>query len=138
LIEMSALSMSDRLSELSRDGLLRVVLKVDAAVTGVNGVAYLAAAEPLEDLLGVQAGLLRGLGAFLVVFAVLVAVVASRAKVPQGMVTAIAGANAVWAAGSVAFAIAGVSSPTTVGTIWIAMQAIVVAAFAALQWRFSR
>ena len=35
--------------------LLRPVLLLDAAVTGLNGVAYLVAAGPLEDLLGLPA-----------------------------------------------------------------------------------
>jgi hypothetical protein len=135
---MSATSMPARIQAMPRAALLRLVLAVDAAVTGVNGVAYLAAAGPLEDLLGVDAGLLRGLGAFLVAFAAMVAVVASRPKVSRGLVTAIAEANAAWAIGSLAFAIAQVSSPTAVGTVWTVMQAIVVAGFAALQWRLSR
>ena len=32
---------------------LRLILKLDAVVTGVNGIAYLALANPLADLLGV-------------------------------------------------------------------------------------
>ena len=47
--------------------LLRLALLLDAAVTGANGVAYLAAAGPLGDLLGLPAGLLRGFGAVLLV-----------------------------------------------------------------------
>ena len=46
---------------------------------------------------------------------------------------AIAGANALWAIASLAFAIAAISSPTTVGTVWIVLQALVVGGFAALQ-----
>lgn len=75
---MSALSMPARLATVPRDGLLRLALKLDAAVTGVNGVAYLAAAEPLEDLLGLPPDLLRPLGAFLVLFAAAVWFAATR------------------------------------------------------------
>ena len=39
---------------------------VDAAVTGVNAAAYLAAAGPLADLFGGEAATYRWLGGFLV------------------------------------------------------------------------
>jgi hypothetical protein len=31
---------------------MRLILKLDAVVTGVNGIAYLLLANPLENLLG--------------------------------------------------------------------------------------
>jgi hypothetical protein len=135
---MTAESMTARVSALPREAVLRLVLKADAVVTGVNGVAYLAAAEPLEDLLGVSANLLRPLGAFLVLFAAAVWFVATRRAVPRAAVLAIAAANAVWAIGSLAFAAAGASSPSTVGTVWVLLQALVVGGFAALQALASR
>ena len=112
---------------------MRLILKLDAVVTGVNGIAYLLLANPLEDLLGVARELTRPIGAFLVLFAAGVWVVATRPQVPRPAVATIATANAVWALGSIAFAAAGASSPTTVGTVWIVLQALVVAGFAALQ-----
>jgi hypothetical protein len=135
---MTAKSMPARVATLPRETLLRLVLKLDAAVTGANGVAYLAAAEPLEDLLGVSAGLLRPIGAFLVLFAAAVWFVATRRVVPRTAVLAIATANAVWALGSLVFAAAGASSPSTVGTVWVLLQALVVGSFAALQALTSR
>ena len=130
---MSAVSIPNRLAALPRDAVLRLALKLDAAVTGVNGVAYLAAAEPLEDLLGLPPDLVRPLGAFLVVFAAAVWFTATRPAVPRAAVLAVALANVAWAVGSIAFLALGVSSPTVAGGIWIALQAIVVGAFAALQ-----
>jgi hypothetical protein len=112
---------------------LRLILKLDAVVTGVNGIAYLALAGPLEDLLGVAPSLSRPIGAFLMLFAAAVWFVATRPAVPRLAVADIAAANALWATGSVVFAVIGASSLTTVGTVWIVMQALVVAAFAALQ-----
>jgi hypothetical protein len=135
---MTAKSMPARVAALPRETLLRLVLKLDAAVTGANGVAYLAAAGPLEDLLGVSAGLLRPIGAFLVLFAAAVWFVATRRVVPRTAVLAIATANAVWALGSLVFAAAGASSPGTVGTVWVLLQALVVGSFAALQALTSR
>lgn len=135
---MTAESMPARVAALPPETLLRLVLKLDAVVTGVNGVAYLAAAEPLEDLLGVSAGLLRPVGAFLLLFAAAVWVVSTRHVVPRVAVLAIATANAVWALGSLVFAAAGASSPSTVGTVWVLLQALVVGGFAALQALASR
>jgi hypothetical protein len=113
--------------------LLRAALKLDAVVTGANGAAYLLAAGPLSDLLGLSAPLLRGTGAFLLAFAALVWITGSRREIPRGPVYAIVIANAVWAADSLVAAIAGWGDPTTAGTVWIVFQAIVVAAFAELQ-----
>jgi hypothetical protein len=106
--------------------LLRAVMRVDAVVTGANGVAYLALAGPLEDLLGLSSPLLRGVGAFLVAFAVFVALGGTR--VPLVVI----GANIAWAAGSIVAAVAGWGTPETVGTVWIVLQAITVGAFAEL------
>ncbi|WP_414720528.1 hypothetical protein [Streptomyces sp.] len=49
---------------------LRRLLALDAAVTGVNGLAYLVLSGPLGRLLGVDTGLLAGLGAFLLLYGV--------------------------------------------------------------------
>jgi nicotinamide mononucleotide (NMN) deamidase PncC len=80
----------------TREALLRLVLKLDAVVTGVW-------------------------------------LVATRPAISRRAVMAIAGANALWVIASLAFAITGVSSPTTVGTVWIVLQALVVGGFAFLQ-----
>ena len=119
--------------DVARSPLLRAALRLDAAVTGANGAAYLVAAGPLEDLLGLDAALLRGAGAFLVAFAAAVWLTSTRVRVPRGAVVAIIAANALWAVDSVASAIAGWGSPTTAGTVWIVLQAITVAGFAELQ-----
>jgi hypothetical protein len=129
------------LGALPRETLLRLSLKLDAAVTGLTGAAYLAAAGPLEDLLGLPASWLRIAGVVLVAFAALVALAARRPS--SATVGAIVAVNAAWAAGSIVFALAGWGSPETAGTVWIVLQALVVAGFAELQvasapWRAGR
>jgi hypothetical protein len=116
-----------------RTSLLRAVLKLDAIVTGANGAAYLIAAGPLGDLLGLSPALLRGTGAFLLAFAAAVYVTATRTPIPRPAVCAIVAVNALWVADSVVAAINGWGTPNTVGTVWIVLQAVVVAAFAELQ-----
>jgi hypothetical protein len=117
----------------SPEALLRLALKLDAIVTGVNDAAYLAAAGLLDSALGVEAGLLRGIGAFLLVFAAVVWIAATRKIVPPAAVRAVVTANAIWAADSLVVLAAGWLSPTTFGGVWIALQALVVAGFAGLQ-----
>jgi hypothetical protein len=111
--------------------LLRLALRLDAVVTGLNGAAYLLAASPLADLLGLPAGWLRGTGVFLLAYAAAVWLVGTR-PTPTAVRTVVA-ANALWAAGSVLVVLAGLGSPTTVGAVWLVLQALVVAAFAVLQ-----
>lgn len=116
--------------------LLRLVLRADAAVSGLNGAAYLLAAGELSELLGLPAGTLRALGAFLLVFAAAVWLVGNRPTRPA--VATVAAANALWAAGSVVVVAGDLGTPTTTGAVWIALQAVVVAGFAALQLTASR
>jgi len=130
---MSAHPISARLTSLPREQLLRLALKLDAVVTAANGVAYLTAAEPIGDLLGLAPSLLRPVGAFLLLFAAAVWLVATRPAIAQGAVTTVIAANVLWAGGSVVFAILGASSPTTAGTVWIVLQGLVVGLLAALQ-----
>jgi hypothetical protein len=111
--------------------LLRLALRLDAVVSGLNGAAYLLAAAPLADLLGLDAGVLRVLGVFLLAYGAAVWLVADR-PAPPAVRTVVAG-NALWAAGSLAAVATGLGSPTTLGAVWLVLQALVVAAFAALQ-----
>lgn len=118
--------MSDR-------SLLRVALALDAGVTAANGVVYLAAAGPVGNLLGLSSSLLRGAGAFLLVFAALLAAVAARRDIPRPPVRAVVGVNVVWAVASVLALVTGGMNPTLAGGVWIVVLAIVVAGFAELQ-----
>jgi hypothetical protein len=113
-------------------GLLRTALRLDAVVTGANGAGYLLGATLLDGPLGLSPGLLRGVGAFLLVYAAAVWVVASRRPISGAAVEAVIGANVVWAAGSIAVAV-GVDSLTGLGAGWLVLQAAVVAGFAAVQ-----
>jgi hypothetical protein len=114
------------------DSLLRLALRLDAVVTGLNGVAYVVAAPLLDDLLGLSSALLRVAGAFLIAFAVAVWLIARPARVSPPAVEALVGANVLWAVGSIVVVTTS-GSLTTVGAVWLLLQAAVVAAFAAAQ-----
>ena len=120
---------------------IRFALGVDAVLSGANGVAYLALAGPLGDLFGLPADTLRILGALFVVYAGVLALMMRRPG-SIGVAAVIAG-NTLWVIASLAAAIAGWQDPTTAGTVWIVLQALLVAGFAELQvasapWRAGR
>ncbi|MFI7439527.1 hypothetical protein [Nonomuraea indica] len=116
-----------------RTKFLRLALTADAVITGVNGLAYLAAAGLLSDLLGPSTGLLRGIGAFLLVYGLAVGFLASRPAVPVTGTKAVIALNVTWAVASVAAVVTGVATFTTAGAVWAILQALTVLGFAELQ-----
>ena len=112
---------------------LRLALRLDAVVTGANGAAYLLAAPVLDDLLGLSPGLLRGVGVFLMAYAVAVWLVGSRRPLPIRAAWAVVDLNVLWSIGSVVAVLTGTFATTTAGDVWLVLQAAVVAGFAALQ-----
>lgn len=118
---------------------LRQFLALDAVVTGSNGLGYLLLAGPLESLLGVSADLLRPIGAFLLAFGVLLAVVALRSNISRVATVSIIAGNALWTIASLLALVTGSLTPTVLGGIWVATQAVVVAGFATAQaWALRR
>ncbi|MFJ9697365.1 hypothetical protein [Kitasatospora sp. NPDC101183] len=111
---------------------VRGTLALDAAVTGANGLAYLALSGPLGGLLGLGRSTLFGLGFFLTAYALLVAALAARPRPHRLAVLAVVDLNAAWTVLSLA-ALATRLEPTTAGAVWIPAQAAVVALFAGLQ-----
>ena len=112
---------------------LPVALRLDAVVTGANGAAYLVAAGPLSELLGLSAPLLRIVGAGLLAFAAVVWLVGSAKRMARPGPATIIVLNAGWSVGCIAAALADVGTPTTIGAAWMIAQALVVAGFAELQ-----
>jgi len=120
---------------------IRFALLLDAVISGANGVAYLVAAGPIGELLGVPADFLRALGAFLVAYGIVVWLVSRRPSSPA--VAAVVAGNVLWVLASAVYVIAGWHDPTTAGIVWTVLQAIIVAGFAELQvasapWRAGR
>jgi len=113
--------------------MLRNVLLLDAVLTGVNGLAYVAAAAALGTLLGPSTTVIVGLGVFMLTYAAVAAWLGTRRPVSRLAVGLIADGNIVWAVASVTVVAFGWLGLTTAGTVWTLMQAALVAAFAALQ-----
>ena len=113
--------------------LLPFVLRFDAVVSGANGAAYLLGAGALDSLLGLDAKLLRAIGAFLLLYAAFVWWVGGRPTART--VWPVIEANTAWALTSLVLVAGDWLTPTTGGAVWIVLQALVVGGFAALQYR---
>ncbi|MER5781168.1 hypothetical protein ABT104_05485 [Streptomyces mobaraensis] len=117
-----------------QDRFARLAFLLDAAVTGANGIGYLALAGVLDSLLGFSKAVQYPVGAFLVVYAVGVLLVATRKTVNRTAGLAVVALNALWAVASVVVAAEDALGATTAGTVWTLLQAAVVGGFAALQY----
>jgi hypothetical protein len=106
------------------------VLRLDAIATGVVGVLLVAAAPFIADHLGPPTALSRTAGAFLVAWAIVVALVAQKPTTTA--VRAVIGVNVAWTLASVVYAFAD-DRLTTLGTTLVLVQAAAVLGFAALQ-----
>ncbi|MEJ7634580.1 hypothetical protein [Aeromicrobium sp.] len=112
---------------------LRTVLLLDAAVTGANGLAYLAGAAVLDSLLGPSSTHLLVIGAILVACSAVLVAIATRRPISRGWTAFAAEVNIAWTIGSVAAVALGWFDLTATGQAWTIVQALVVATFAALQ-----
>lgn len=121
-------------------GRLRTWLTVDAVVTGANALVYVAAAQAVVALVGSSATTVRGVGAFLLLFTVLVGAAAVRGDRTGRTVLAwsVVVGNVVWALFSLVVVLTGSLSLTGLGSVWVVGQALVIATLAALQLRCLR
>ncbi|MGW2345077.1 hypothetical protein [Streptomyces sp. NPDC001661] len=112
---------------------LRRLLAADALGTGINGLAYVAASGPIGRFLGIDPGLLLALGVGLTVYAAGVGALAARSSPPALGVRTVVEANLAWTVLSFVALFAWLD-PSTAGLVYGSLQAVVVAAFAALQY----
>ena len=114
--------------------LLRLALLGDALASGATGLLLAAGAGPLERWLGLPTDLMRSCGVFLLVYAAGVAWLGRRSLVPPGAVWTVIVLNALWVLDSILLLLNGSLAPTSLGMAFVIAQAIVVAAFAELQY----
>jgi hypothetical protein len=130
---MTSTSLDSTLARPAAGGgrLLRLALRLDAAVTGAFG-ALLALTSPLVDgPLGISSPLLLVLGVLLLAYAAVVELVARRPR--PTLVWGVILANVAWVGASIAVLLAHVLTPTTLGTAVVVAQALAVALVAELQ-----
>jgi hypothetical protein len=113
---------------------LRRALVADGAISGATGLMMLAGAGMLEPVLGIPAALMRAAGIALLPFAGMVLYFAQQPVIPRATVMTVIGLNAAWVAASVLLLVSGWIAPTTLGTAFVIVQAVVVGAFAELQY----
>ena len=117
---------------------IRRALFIDATASGLTGFLLLAGAGKLEPLLGLPIGLMRAVGLFLIPFAAFLAWLAPRALESRGLIWTIVIGNVLWVLASVLLLESGWVAPTTLGTAFVAAQAVAVAGFAYLEYRAIR
>jgi hypothetical protein len=117
-----------------RSGLLRLVLKLDAAACGALGVASLAGARVLDDLLGVPVVPLASVGVFLVAWAVVLWAISSRPRLSKTAAWVVIVFNLAWTVDSAVVLAAGWFPLTAVGVAFVLVQAAAVAIIAAAQF----
>jgi hypothetical protein len=123
------------LSRLAADPIrfLRAVLAADAVSAGAMGLLLLFAPAAILDLLGLPGWLTRSAGLALLPFAALAAWTASRSLPPRAAVWAIIVLNGLWAVESVVTVTSGLVTASSLGVAFVLAQAVLVAAFAAVQ-----
>ncbi|MEV0646595.1 hypothetical protein AB0I28_15155 [Phytomonospora sp. NPDC050363] len=114
---------------------LRTVIRLDAVVTGLAGLMLLATGlGAVENLSGIPLAFQTGGGAFLIAFAAGGLVLASRPRIPRGLVWAMVVVNAVWVVDCAVVLVADLMPLTAFGLVMMIGQAVVVAVFAELEY----
>jgi hypothetical protein len=115
-------------------GLVRLALRLDAVASGALGLLALAAGPTLDALLGTPPAVLWPVGLFLVAYAAVLWVAASRSRVNLPFVGVVIAGNALWAVASVMIVAGGWWALTSLGVAVVLAQAVAVALFAELQF----
>lgn len=113
---------------------LRMVLLLDAAVSGAMGVLMASLSSRLAELLQLPASLLFYAGLFLLPYAALLVYLSQRASVPRWTVWAVVLGNVAWAVDCILLPLTGWVAPSTLGYTFIAAHVVAVLAFAELQY----
>ncbi|BDT86323.1 hypothetical protein FMUAM8_20870 [Nocardia cyriacigeorgica] len=103
-------------------------------VTAANGLAYLALSGPIESLLGLDTAVGIPIGIFLTLYGIGVALVGLPATINPAAVRTVIAGNAAWVVLSLVALLTLDLDLTVAGAIWTVLQALVVGAFAALQY----
>ncbi len=113
---------------------LRNVLFADAASCLATGALQLAFTRSLSEVFNLPSLLLQGTGVFLLAYAAVVMLAATRDPIPRALVWVFVAGNFAWAAACTALLVDHVVAPTVLGEAWIIAQAVTVVVLAELQW----
>lgn len=113
---------------------LRSVLWLDAATGVTTGALQLLLTGLLASLLGLPEALLQVSGWALFGYVALISFIATRQFLAAGLAWLLIGANLLWVAGCLALLLGDFVTPTLVGKVFIAVQAVAVGLLAEMQW----
>jgi hypothetical protein len=115
------------------DSLLRLAMRADAVLSGMCGIALIAAAGPISTLTGLPTAAEYSVGAGFVVYAIVVFLAAGLDRVrTAGIVTAIA--NLLFTVGAVVVVLARPVDLTTAGVVAVLAGGVYTLVFADLQY----
>ena len=115
--------------------LLRRVLQADGVVVGLSGILLTAGVGPVSSLLGLNSPpVLVVMGLIFLVYGGAVLWVVTKRELVRPLGYAVALLNTIWVLASLAILLTDLASLTTQGKWIVAIVAVVVAAFAAVQY----
>jgi hypothetical protein len=132
---MSSTSLDSTLRQATddaRSGLV-LTLRADAVITGAFGALLVVASPLLDGWLSIDTALLLALGVVLVGYALLLEFVVAR-RPTRALVWDVIALNALWVVGSVVAVFTDALTLTTLGTVFVLLQAAAVALIADLQY----
>jgi hypothetical protein len=91
-------------------------------------------AGELAPWLNLPEALLRETGLFLIAYAVLVGWLGTRPTMPKALVGIVISGNAAWTLASIALLFSGAVTPSLLGEVFVAAQAVAVGVLAELQY----
>lgn len=119
---------------MSSPNFLRNVLRADALSCVACGVLQVVFTGQMAQLLGLPGALLAYTGGFLLVYAAVVAFVSTRDPLPRALVWVLVAGNLGWAIACGLLLVSGRVAPSMLGTAYVVVQALTVAALAELQF----
>lgn len=122
------------MSSIETSTFLRRVLLLDAVSCAGMGLSLVTFNGVLSGWLNLPVGLLREAGVVLLPFALLLAFMSMRARLPRAAVWTVIVVNAIWAIDSVVLLFSGWVQPNLLGYLFVGGQAAFVAAMAELEY----
>lgn len=113
---------------------LRRILWLDAATGVATGTLQLLLPGFLAGLLGLPEVLLVASGWLLFVYVAGISFIATRPLLHTELIWTLIAANLLWVLGCLALLFGGLVTPTLLGQVFIAVQALAVGLLAELQW----
>ena len=113
---------------------LRRVLVTDATVSGLSGIGLIAFSSRFASIVGAPPAVVASAGVSLLPFAAFVWWVSYRDEISRVAVWTAIGLNVAWVAGSILLLFTDLVAPTAIGTAFIVLQAVAVAALAEMQY----